>query len=51
MNKNNNCPVTGCFCWKNPLQLAGFFALLPFAVKGVVWAWTAVGAALAACCK
>ena len=51
MNKNNNCPVTGWFCWKNPLQLAGFFALLPFAVKGVVWAWTAVGSALAACCK
>ena len=48
MNKTNNCPVTGCFCWKNPLQLAGFLALLPFAVKGVVWAWGAVTAAVAA---
>jgi hypothetical protein len=48
MNKTNNCPVTGCFCWKNPLQLAGFLALLPFAVKGAVWAWNAVTAAVTA---
>lgn len=36
MNKNT-CPVTGSFCWKNPLQLVAFLALLPYAMKGVAW--------------
>ena len=42
MNKTNNCPVTGCFCWKNPLHLAAFFALLPFAIKGGLFLFHAV---------
>ena len=35
---NKSCPVSGLFCWKNPLQVAGLLALLPFAVKGGLWA-------------
>ena len=46
MSTKNHCPVTGCFCWKNPLHLVGFFALLPFAVKGFVWVWAAATAAV-----
>ena len=34
-------PVTGCFCWKNPLHLVAFFALLPFAIKGAVFLYHA----------
>lgn len=40
-NAVKSCPVTGCFCWKNPLHLAAFFALLPFAIKGVTFVWGA----------
>ena len=32
-----SCPVTGCFSWSNPLHLAAFFALLPFAIKGAMF--------------
>jgi hypothetical protein len=40
---NNKCPVTGCgFCWKNPKHLFLFFAVLPFALKGVQVAWETV---------
>lgn len=36
------CPVTGCFCWKNPLHLVAFFAILPFAIKGFTFLWHAI---------
>jgi|Laugresu1bdmlbsd_1035121.scaffolds.fasta_scaffold12625_5 hypothetical protein len=36
------CPVTGSFSWANPLHLAAFFALLPFAIKGVMFAFNAL---------
>jgi hypothetical protein len=36
------CPVTGSFCWKNPLHLVAFFAILPFAIKGGVFVWHAL---------
>ena len=42
MSTNKSCPVTGGFCWKNPLQVALFLAVLPFAVKSVAWLWGAV---------
>jgi len=44
-----NCPIgsTG-FCWKNPLQLAVFLAVLPYAAKGVVWV---VDAIRTVCCN
>jgi hypothetical protein len=37
-----SCPVIGSFSWKNPLPLVGFFALLPFAIKGAVFLYHAV---------
>lgn len=37
-----SCPVTGSFCWKNPLHLVAFFAVLPFAIKGVTFVWGAL---------
>lgn len=36
------CPVTGSFSWTNPLHLAAFFALLPFAVKGAMFMFGAL---------
>ena len=42
MSNKNSCPVTGCFCWKNPLHLVAFFAILPFAIKGVTFVWGAL---------
>ncbi len=51
MSNKNSCPVTGCFCWKNPLHLVGFFALLPFAVKGFVWVWGAARSAVSTLVK
>jgi len=42
MSTNKSCPITGGFCWKNPLQVALFLAVLPFAVKSVAWLWAAV---------
>ena len=42
MSTNKSCPVSGGFCWKNPLQVALFLAVLPFAVKSVAWLWGAV---------
>jgi hypothetical protein len=37
-----SCPVTGSFCWKNPLHLVAFFAVLPFALKGVAHVWSSL---------
>lgn len=51
MSTKNTCPVTGGWCWKNPLQVAFFFAVLPFAVKGAVWIWNAAAAAVAVATK
>jgi hypothetical protein len=49
MSTNKTCPVSGGWCWKNPLQAVLFLAVLPYAVKSVVWLWTALaGAATAA---
>jgi len=36
------CPVTGSFSWTNPIHLAAFFALLPFAIKGVMFAFKVI---------
>jgi len=41
VNNTKSCPVTGCFCWKNPLHLVAFFAVLPFAVRGALAVWNA----------
>jgi hypothetical protein len=46
---SNKCPVTGgCngFCWKNPVHVVLFFAVLPFALKGVQVAWETVQTAV-----
>jgi hypothetical protein len=49
MSNSKTCPVSGGWCWKNPLQVALFLAVLPYAVKSVAWVWTAVaGAAVCA---
>jgi|APGre2960657373_1045057.scaffolds.fasta_scaffold00441_8 hypothetical protein len=45
---NKSCPVSGGFCWKNPLQVALFLAVLPYAVKTIAWVWSGV-AAVSAC--
>ncbi len=37
MENTKKCPITGCFCWKNPLQVVVLLAALPFAVKGIAW--------------
>jgi hypothetical protein len=43
----NKCPVTGCgFCWKNPIHVVLFFAVLPFALKGVAVVWETVQTAV-----
>lgn len=44
MSNAKSCPVTsGCgFCWKNPLQVALFLAVLPWAVKTIGWLWSGV---------
>ncbi len=43
----NKCPVTGCgFCWKNPVHVVLFLAILPFALKGVAVAWETVQTAV-----
>jgi hypothetical protein len=39
VNNTKSCPVTGCFCWKNPLHLFAFLALLPWAVRGALAVW------------
>jgi hypothetical protein len=41
-NNNKSCPITGPFCWKNPLQVAALFAVLPFAIKGVMFVFAAL---------
>ncbi len=51
MSTKNTCPITGGWCWKNPLQVALFLAVLPYAVKGVVLLWNAVGTAATSVAK
>lgn len=44
--KNNECPVSGrCFCWKNPVHVVVFLAVLPFALAGAKVLWNAVTSA------
>ena len=47
MSTNNKCPVTSCcrFCWKNPIHVVLFLAILPFALNGLAVAWSTVQAA------
>jgi hypothetical protein len=46
--KNNNCPVSGhSFCWKNPVHVVVFLAVLPFALAGAKVLWSAVTSAFA----
>jgi hypothetical protein len=51
MSTNKLCPVTGGWCWKNPVQVGLFLAVLPFAVKGAVWVWNVVAAAVTVATK
>lgn len=44
-NSVKSCPITGAFCWKNPLHLVAFFAVLPFALKGLAHVWGALAGA------
>ena len=43
-----SCPLVGGFCWRNPLQVALFLAVLPWAVKTLGWLWASV-ATVSAC--
>lgn len=51
MSNGKSCPVTGGFCWKNPLQVALFLAVLPYAVKTIGWIWSGVVAVSACAAK
>ena len=52
MNSKNNCPVTGWgFCWKNPVHVVLFLAVLPFALNGLSTVWNAVQSAFCAMTK
>lgn len=45
---NKNCPVVGCgrFCWKNPVHVVLFLAVLPYALRGLNTLWSAVTTAV-----
>jgi hypothetical protein len=46
---NKSCPIVGCgFCWKNPVHVVLFLAVLPFALKGINVLWSAVQTAVTA---
>lgn len=52
MNTKSNCPVTGWgFCWKNPVHVVLFLAVLPFALDGFSTVWNAVQSAFSAMTK
>jgi hypothetical protein len=52
MNTKSNCPVTGWgFCWKNPVHVVLFLAVLPFALNGLSTVWNAVQSAFCAMTK
>ena len=51
MSTNKSCPVSGGWCWKNPLQVALLLAVLPYAVKTVAWLWGGVTALTDCCAK
>ena len=51
MSTNKSCPVAGGWCWKNPLHVTLFLAVLPFAVKGAVWLCNVAAAAAASAIK
>lgn len=37
--ETKKCPLMGGFCWKNPLHIALFLAVIPFAAKGLGLVW------------
>ena len=51
MSTNKSCPVSGGFCWRNPLQVTLFLAVLPYAVKTVSWVWGLVTSLGTAACE
>lgn len=52
MNKNETCcPTSGRFCWRNPVHVVLFLAILPFALDGLNTLWSAVRTALDAVVK
>jgi hypothetical protein len=51
MSTNKTCPVTGGWCWKNPVQTVLLLAALPYAVKTVAWLWAAVAHAAGCAAK
>jgi hypothetical protein len=47
MKTNNECcPTKSGFCWKNPVHVVLFLAVLPFALNGLNTVWTAVQTAI-----
>jgi len=42
MSTIKSCPVSGGFCYRNPVQVLAVLALLPWAAKGVAWVWAGV---------
>jgi len=47
-NSNEGCPVTGScgkFCWRKPVHVVLFLAVLPFALAGAKIVWSALTAA------
>lgn len=45
-NSNECCPTKGGFCWKNPIHVVLFLAVLPFALNGLNTVWTALHTAI-----
>lgn len=47
---NKTCPVVGCgpfsFCWKNPVHVVLFLAVLPYALRGLNTLWSTVTTAV-----
>lgn len=50
-NKNDCCPIVGRFCWKNPVHVVLFLAVLPFALNGLSTVWNALQSAFCAMTK
>lgn len=45
-NTNECCPTKCGFCWKNPVHVVLFLAVLPFALSGLNTVWTAIHTAV-----
>ncbi len=44
---NKTCPVVGGhFCWKNPVHVVLFLAVLPYALRGLNTLWSTVTTAV-----